>query len=118
MGIEKLNESLYRKFELNEKLDDEFESVNFYEDNLEDCDDDVEDCDEDVLVECDPLDEDYQFPETDYFNITENLDDYDGNILTEAEIKLSGDLLDDPKSIDFKALASLITEPSSETNRC
>ena len=105
MGIEKLNESLYRKFELNEKLDDEFESVNFYEDNLEDCDDDVEDCDEDVLVECDPLDEDYQFPETDYFNITENLDDYDGNILTEAEIKLSGDLLDDPKSIDFKALA-------------
>lgn len=105
MGIEKLNESLYRKFELNEKLDDEFESVNFYEDNLEDCDDNVEDCDEDVLVECDPLDEDYQFPETDYFNITENLDDYDGNILTEAEIKLSGDLLDDPKSIDFKALA-------------
>lgn len=105
MGIEKLNESLYRKFELNEKLDDEFESVNFYEDNLEDCDDDVEDCDEDVLVECDPLDEDYQFPETDYFNITENLDDYDGNILTEAEIKLSGDLLDDPKSVDFKALA-------------
>lgn len=105
MGIEKLNESLYRKFELNEKLDDEFTSVNFYEDNLEDCDDDVEDCDEDVLVECDPLDEDYQFPETDYFNITENLDDYDGNILTEAEIKLSGDLLDDPKSIDFKALA-------------
>ena len=105
MGIEKLNESLYRKFELNEKLDDEFESVSFYEDNLEDCDDDVEDCDEDVLVECDPLDEDYQFPETDYFNITENLDDYDGNILTEAEIKLSGDLLDDPKSIDFKALA-------------
>lgn len=105
MGIEKLNESLYRKFELNEKLDDEFESVNFYEDNLEDCDDNVEDCDEDVLVECDPSDEDYQFPETDYFNITENLDDYDGNILTEAEIKLSGDLLDDPKSIDFKALA-------------
>lgn len=105
MGIEKLNESLYRKFELNEKLDDEFKSVNFYEDNLEDCDDDVEDCDEDVLVECDPLDEDYLFPETDYFNITENLDDYDGNILTEAEIKLSGDLLDDPKSIDFKALA-------------
>lgn len=105
MGIEKLNESLYRKFELNEKLDDEFESVNFYEDNLEDCDDNVEDCDEDVLDECDPLDEDYQFPETDYFNITENLDDYDGNILTEAEIKLSGDLLDDPKSIDFKALA-------------
>ena len=104
MGIEKLNESFYRKFELNEKLDDEFTSVNFYEDNLEDCDDDVEDCDEDVLVECDHLDEDYQFPETDYFNITENLDDYDGNILTEAEIKLSGDLLDDPKSIDFKAL--------------
>lgn len=103
MGIEKLNESLYRKFELNEKLDDKFESVNFYEDNLEDCDDDVEDCDEDILVECDPLDEDYQFPETDYFNITENLDDYDGNILTEAEAKKAVD--DEKNAAKEKAAA-------------
>lgn len=101
MGIEKLNESLYKKFDLKEEIDDdEFKSVNFYEDNLEDCDDDVEDCNEDVLVECDPLDEDYQFPETDYFNITENLDDYDGNILTEAEAKKA---VDDEKKAAMRA---------------